>query len=86
MNKIRIEETTTFVGEEIKVFKKDFEIYEHANGYYSISLKDSHGGNNIWGGDPAWECCYRKDLAQAIFKEWNGVLYYDSYYGYGISK
>jgi len=86
IKKIRIENTQDFVGEKIRVFKSDFEIYEHFSGYYSISLKDSHGGNNVWGGDSAWEDCYDKKLAQAIFSEWDGTLYYDSNYGYGINE
>lgn len=86
MRKIRIQNTHQFVGEKIKVFKSDFEIYKHELGkepYYSISLKGSHGGNNVWGGDQACADCYDKKLAQLKFKEWDGTLYYTVAYHLG---
>lgn len=89
IKKTKLENTSDFVGKEIKVFKKDFEIYKHelsSDPYYSISLKNSHGGNNVWGGDSAWEDCYDKNLAQAIFNEWDGTLYHTGdRYGYSIN-
>lgn len=86
--KVRIENTQDYLAEGIKVFKSDFEIYKHEltkEPYYSISLKDSHGGNNVWGGDSAWADCYDKKLAQGIFNKWDGTLYYSGdKYGYRI--
>lgn len=90
IKKIRIENIADFVGEEIKVFKKDFEIYRHdlnSEPYFSISKKNSNGGNNVWGGDSAWEDCYDFNLAKDIFNQWDGTLYYTGCeYGYSIFK
>jgi hypothetical protein len=87
--KIRIENTSDFVFEQIKVFKNDFEIYKHelsSEPYYSISLKNGHGGNNVFGGDSAWEDCYNKHLVQSIFNDWDGTLYYTgTKYGYSLN-
>lgn len=89
IKKIRIENTKEFNGETIKVFKSDFEIYKHelsSDPYYSISLKNGHGGNNIWGGDSACEDHYSEELAKDIFSQWDGILYYTGdKYGYSIN-
>lgn len=89
IKKIRIENTQTNVGSKIKVFKNDFEIYKHqlsSEPYYSISLKNSHGGNNVWGGDSAWEDCYSLELVKHIFSQWDGTLYHTGdNYGYSIN-
>jgi len=76
MGKISIENTQDFVGEQIEVFKDEFEIHKHTGDYYSISLKHSHGDNNIWGGDSAWSDCYDYELVKSIFDSWDGTLYY----------
>lgn len=90
VKKIRIENTRDFKGDTIQVFKCDFEIYKHqlsSKPYYSISLKDSHGGNNVWGGDSAWEDCYSKQLVTHVLAEWDGTLYYTGdKYGYRIEQ
>lgn len=89
MKKIRIENTKKNVGNEIKVFKNDFEIYKHelsSEPYYSISLKNSYGGNNVWGGDSACDDCYSLPIARDIFAKWNGTLYHTGEdYGYVIN-
>lgn len=90
MKKIRIENTQDNIGSEIRVFKNDFEIYKHELGsqpYYSISLKNSYGGNNVWGGDSASEDSYSLQLAKHILSQWDGTLHYTGeQYGYAINS
>ena len=83
LRKIKIQNTQDYVGDKIRVYKKDFEIFKHELGsepYYSISLKNSFGGNNIWGGDSANEDCYSYQLARMILAQWGGELHYDDGY------
>lgn len=88
MKAIKLNNTQDFVGNEIKVLKKDFEIYKHelsSEPYYSISLKNSQGGNNVYGGDSACEDHYSKSLMKDIFSQWDGTLKYTGdLYGYQI--
>ena len=87
--KKHIKNTQEFLGEKIQVFKKDFEIFRHdlsSEPYYSISLKNSHGGNNVWGGDSADEDSYNKSQIEVIFKNWDGQLEWTGdRYGYRIA-
>ena len=84
-SKIRIENTQDVKGETIRVFKSDFEIYQHLSDYYSIALKGGCGGNIVFGGDSAWEDCYDKDLMKNVFQQWDGTLKYQGEkYGYRI--
>lgn len=87
--KKHISDTKQFLGEKITVFKKDFEIFEHSlsyPSYYSISIKNSFGANNVWGGDPADEDSYNKRQFQIVFKNWDGQLEWTGdKYGYQIA-
>ena len=83
--KVRIENTQDNIGNSIKVFKSDFEVYEFLSGYFGICLKGGCGGNVVWGGDSAWEDCYDKQLVKDILAQWDGVLVYQGEeYGYRI--
>ena len=85
MKKIRLENTSDFKGEKIKVFKSDYEIYRHIDNYYSIRLANTTFGSNVvWGGDSAWADCYEKKLAQSVYEQWDGTLTYSERYGYTI--
>lgn len=84
-SKIRIQNTKDFKGDTIRVFKSDFEIYQHLNNYYSIALKGSYGGHTVAGGDSASEDCYDKNLMKNIYQQWDGTLKYQGEkYGYRI--
>ena len=84
--KKHITNTKEFLGEKIEVFKKDFEIYQYSSEYYSICLKNSHGGSIVWGGDSADVDSYEKKLINTIFKNWDGKLEWTGdKYGYQIA-
>ena len=85
-SKIRIENTQDFKGETIRVFKSDFEIYQHIDNYYSIRLSNSPFGSNVvFGGDAGWDDCYDKQVINSIFQQWDGTLKYQGEkYGYRI--
>jgi hypothetical protein len=78
LRKIRLEDTTTYRGDVIKVFKNDFQIFDYSSGYYSICLKGNYGGDVVWGGDSACEDHYNKDLIKDIYNQWDGTLVYES--------
>ena len=83
--KVRVENTQDNIGNSIKIFKSDFEVYEFLSGYFGICLKGGCGGNVVWGGDSTWEDCYNKQLAKDILAQWDGVLVYTGEtYGYKI--
>ena len=76
---------TDFHGQTINVDKSDFEINQYIGGQYAIAIKNSYGGNTVFGGDPACEDHYDKEFVQSVFDNWDGVLYWNDTYGYLIN-
>lgn len=62
---------------DLLVDKSKFEVYEFIGGYYSIRGKIGGVTIDVWGGDSAWEDCYDKELAEEVYKNWDGRLNHD---------
>lgn len=60
-----------------KVNKDDYCVNKKSGGYYEISLKELKNNRDhvVWGGDSASEDCYDKDLANDIYRRWDGDVY-----------
>lgn len=72
-----------FIGEVIKVNPSDFEIYQHANEFYSV--KTITGWGEIFAGDSANEDDYDRGLIECILSNWDGTLHWEGErYGYRI--
>ena len=80
----QLEELTATQGDTVVVDKNDFEIYDHANGYYSVCSKNGH--TIVAGGDSANEDDYNFEYIKEIFDNWDGTLYFHDKYGFKIAE
>ena len=60
-----------------KVNKKDYDVLQSLGGYYYIAPIDSNCptcDTTVWGGDSGWDDNYDEELANDIYRRWDGIL------------